>query len=396
MLRKYISSLLFLSGLLLCNFYAIAQSPDFNAKIAQSLQDYVEAENVSQVMVAVSLPKQNTMVFTNSQANLKKNHFPVASLSKTFTAALILKLSQQGKLNLNDTLGGYFPEYAKWGHVTITMLLNQTSGLPDYINTPNFFTDMAKHPEHLYTSQELLTLAYKMPIVFLPGQKWNYSNTNYLLLGLIAEKVSQKTLPTLFNEELFIPHKLSNTIYSSGYYPQSVQNHMMNGYFAAYPSTPTNMTWGQAAAGIVSTPDDLITWIKAIYIGKQTGFRQAIKNNRIDLNTGKMNNDINTPSYGMGVFTINTPYGLLWYTPGMASGYRNILAYFPCEGVFIVASINNGHTSMAISAKLLTLIMQNLLSNKTYQGQIIVYQKTTELPEYCKMQKPASISLPIF
>ena len=110
-----------------------------NTEMEESLQKYVHSENISQVLVAVSVPNQKTMLFTNSKASLNKSEFPIASITKTFTAALTLKLFQQGKLKLDNNLGQYFPQYPKWSNITVQMLLNQTSGLPDYINTPNFF-----------------------------------------------------------------------------------------------------------------------------------------------------------------------------------------------------------------------------------------------------------------
>lgn len=220
-------------------------------------------------------------MFSNSQANFKKIYFPIASITKTFTAALIVKLSDQGKLTLTNTIGQYFPQYPKWGQVTIEMLLNQTSGLPDYINTPNFFIKMAHNPNHLYSAEELLNLAYQMTITFNAGQGWGYSNTNYLLLGLIAEKVSGQDLADLYNQELFNPLKLSHTLYSNAYYPKSIQQKMMPGFFEQYHATPNNMTWGQGAAGIVSTPEDLITWTKEIYMGSLPQYLQRISNDSV-------------------------------------------------------------------------------------------------------------------
>ncbi len=367
-----------------------------NTEMEESLQKYVHSENISQVLVAVSVPNQKTMLFTNSKASLNKSEFPIASITKTFTAALTLKLFQQGKLKLDNNLGQYFPQYPKWSNITVQMLLNQTSGLPDYINTPNFFIKMAAHPRHLYSSQKLLEIAYNMKQNFVPGKGWAYSNTNYLLLGLIAEKSSGQSLSHLYNQYFFKPLQLNQTFYSAGYFPKDIETKMMPGFFAQYNATPTNMTWVQGAGGIVSTPDDLIIWAKEIYSEEIPQYFTMIKHYRMALSTGQATSDLNTPSNGFAVFSINTPYGIMWYTPGLASGYRNILAYFPCEGVFIVSSINNGNTQSTSTASLLNLMMNTISKNAVTRQAISHYQKTYSLPAYCQLPKPTTTTLPNF
>ncbi|CAN5316618.1 hypothetical protein BH09BAC6_BH09BAC6_09600 [soil metagenome] len=114
--------------------------------------------------------------------------FPICSITKQFTAAAILQLAEQGKLSLNDKLSAYFPGYPKGDSVTLHMLLNQTSGITDYTGLPGFY---AKHTLPL-TKDSVIALFKNQPYRFAPGTKWDYSNSNYFLLGYIIEKIAKQ------------------------------------------------------------------------------------------------------------------------------------------------------------------------------------------------------------
>ena len=116
--------------------------------------------------------------------------YQMGSTSKSFTTAVILKLEAAGKLSIDDTLGEWLPEYPAWGHVTIRRLLNMTSGIPDYAETEWMSRVWANEPTRALTLEELADAVYPSATNQLPVSKgYFYSNTNYALAGMIAERL---------------------------------------------------------------------------------------------------------------------------------------------------------------------------------------------------------------
>ena len=156
-------------------------------------------------------------------------HFRIASNTKTMTAAVILQLAQEGKLSLDDPVSKYVPGVPNGDNITIAELLKMRSGLYNYDDDPEFWAILDRDPTKVWTPAEVLAIAFKHPPNFPPGTGFEYTNTNYALLGLIAEKVDGKPLASCLQDRLFgplglkdtlLPASTSNTIpepYSHGY-----------------------------------------------------------------------------------------------------------------------------------------------------------------------------------
>ena len=384
--------LLLILGLTLFNIHAIANTPS----LATQLQTYANTIHASQIVVGIDTPNQNPLIFTNQNASLAKPYYAIGSITKTFTASLITQLVQRNQLSLNTPVGQFFPQYPNWQKVTVQMLLNQTSGLPDYIDTPNFFVTQAEHPNHLYSATELLNLAYALNPTFAPGKGWAYSNTNYVLLGLIAQNVTGKSLATLYQAQILNPTQLTQTLYATSYYPKNFQTQLMPGFFDTYPATPTHMTWLQGAGGMVSTTQDLLHWGQAIYQQQAFGYFAKAQQNRVSLSNGQPTKDLSLPTYGWGIFSINTPYGMMWYTPGLVSGYRSVLAYLPCQGILITTVVNQGDSKMSSSTDLIRLTLKNITQDPKLMSAIHTYQTQQTLPAYCSLPKAKQLRFPLF
>ena len=123
-------------------------------------------------------------------ANTNETKYRIGSVTKQFTAACILQLAEQGKLNLDDKLSKYIPDYPKGDSITTHMLLNHTSGIKNYTDLPEFW------PKAILplSTDSMIALFKNKPLDFSPGTNWNYSNSGYFLLGVIVEKVSGKKL----------------------------------------------------------------------------------------------------------------------------------------------------------------------------------------------------------
>src|SRR4030095_7494548 len=139
-------------------------------------------------------------------------HFRIASNTKTMTAAVIMLLAQEGKLSFDDSVSKYVPDVPNGDNITITELLNMRSGLYSYDDDPELWAVLERDPTKVWTPAEVLSIAFKQPPYFAPGTDFHYSNTNYALLGLIAEKIDGKPLAQLMHDRLFGPLGLKNTM----------------------------------------------------------------------------------------------------------------------------------------------------------------------------------------
>ena len=137
--------------------------------------------------------------------------FAAASVTKTFTAALVLRYVEQGLIRLDDPLARWLPDWPNAKKITIRMLLNHTSGIPDYFRNPKLDLALNKDKKRVWTSAEILEGYVPKGAVFPPGKGWSYSNTNYLLLGVVAAEVGGAPWEELVRRELVEPLGLDST-----------------------------------------------------------------------------------------------------------------------------------------------------------------------------------------
>lgn len=200
--------------------------------------------------------------------NQPDTKFRLGSITKQFTAMLVMQLVEQGKLRLNGKITDYLPEYPKktGDRITIHHLLTHTSGIPNYTALPNFMSQMSREP---YAPTDFLKKFFELDLEFDPGSKFNYSNSGYFLLGVIIEKVTGLPYEKVLQERILDPLNMKNTGYdhhstitvnrAAGY------QRSLKGYEnAAY----LDMSLPYAAGSLYSTVEDLYFWDQALYIDK--------------------------------------------------------------------------------------------------------------------------------
>ncbi len=177
--------------------------------------------------------------------------YRIGSLTKTFTAAAIVQLAQQGKLSLHDPAATYIASFP-WPHtITIEQLLTHQSGIPSYSDIET----LDRHRE--YTPGQLVGAAATQPLLFEPGTQWSYSNTNYVLLGMIVERVSGVPYPAYLQSAILTPLQLHATTYGDemsearGYARDTLNS----------PVAPSTISFGYAAAAMSSNVPDLLRWV---------------------------------------------------------------------------------------------------------------------------------------
>jgi D-alanyl-D-alanine carboxypeptidase len=288
--------------------------------------------------------------------------FQMGSTSKSFTVAVILQLEAAGKLSINDPLGKWLPEYRAWKDVTIRRLLNMTSGIPNYSKTEWISQVWAKEPMQALTLKELADAAYPSATNQLPVSKgYYYSNTNYVLAGMIAEKASGKSFRDLVHELVIKPHGLYATFYEASTYPESVIKRLSDGCFeneacAAYQphcketwNAPiigrdmrqVSVSWMQPAGGAVSSARDVDRWMRAVFGGKVVPPKQ--QKEWTELVSTKTGEPIATVSaddpsaFALGLaYKILGPLGAQWFYEGESLGYRTIYVWVADQDLITV------------------------------------------------------------
>ena len=291
-------------------------------------------------------------------------HFRIASNTKTMTGALIVLLAQDGKLKLSDPVSTYIPDVPDGENITVAQLLKMRSGIYGYTADPALAAAMDANPGKAWTPQEVLAIAFRHPPQFAPDASYEYSNTNYALLGLIAEKVGGRPLAQQFADRLFGPVGLTQTSlpaaddtsmpapYSHGYmyggsfyaladdpYPADMQAAAQAGTLQPVDYTKQNSSYATAAGGAISTADDLATWMKALVSGKvfNADYHQQWL-------TSLQPEDPAAPDgqkYGYGIsYQRFSPSAAMFYHGGELPGFNSFMGYDPDNDVALVIWTN--------------------------------------------------------
>lgn len=253
----------------------------------------------------------------------------IGSISKMFTATVIMKLSQENKISLSDKLSKYFDDVDD--RITIEHLGTMTSGIYDYASDKEFNKMLDSYPLKKWTPYELLNVARTHDLVFVPGSKWQYSNTNTVYLGLIAEMITGKSLEELYGKYIFNPLDLRNT-----YVPldSTIRNPHPNGYMIGknadnldnnlYNVTNMNPSWGWGCGEIISTVEDLNVFVR--YFINNILRRDTVVKTHIDM-----------IEYGFGFLVINKK----WFGHnGQIPGFQTIVLYSPESDLSLIVSTN--------------------------------------------------------
>lgn len=292
------------------------------------------------------------------------DHFRIASNTKTMTAALITLLAQDGKLRLSDPVSAYVTSVPDGEHITIAQLLKMRSGLYNFTNAPELAAAMDADPGKARTPQEMLDIAFKHPPNFAPDASYEYSNTNYVLLGLIAEKAGGRPLAQQFQDRLFAPLGLKGTAlpaaadtslpapYAHGYmyggsayalvdqpYPADMQAEARSGKLRPVDYTHQNPSYAGAAGAAVSTADDLATWIEALVTGEVLD--AAFQQQWLDSPQAEDPAAPDAQKYGYGIaFQRFGPNASMYYHGGELPGFNSFIGHDPDNDVTLVMWTN--------------------------------------------------------
>jgi CubicO group peptidase (beta-lactamase class C family) len=284
--------------------------------------------------------------------------FRLASVSKQFTAMLVLKQRDRGLLRLDDRVCPYLvPKYVKscpkaWSSITIKEVLDHTSGIPDISEMPDFFPKLAKPT----TTQEIIRRFVNKPLDFKPGTNWKYSNSGYILAGAIVEKVTHKPFGTALHDDITGPLNLTNTGYSNGNPPAGYAK----GYLTPGASAGTiNGSQANAAGGVYSTVDDLSRWDRAFganRVAPAATVKEALSTQARCPSGGCL--DSPSTGYGYGWLIDRLRGHRYVYHPGLLQGYHTSNGYLPDDDIAVAVLSNVQNTDVnGINRHLATLAL---------------------------------------
>jgi len=291
-------------------------------------------------------------------------HFRIASNTKTMTAAVIVQLAQEGRLDLDDPVSKYVSGVPDGDQITIADLLKMRSGLYNYTDAPEISASLDGDPTKVWTPDEVLTIAFKHSPYFPPGTAFHYDNTNYALLGLIAEEREHgKPLARVLQDRLFgplgmndtaLPASTSNTLpdpYSHGYiygsssfalvdqdYPPDIQAAARAGTLKPNDDTSQNPSYASAAGGVISTANDLVTWMQALVGGKvlNADYRRRWLDSLQPEDPSKPRGQ----QYGYGIAQLRFGPNAVYFHGGEMPGYNSFMGYDPANRVTLVVWTN--------------------------------------------------------
>lgn len=322
------------------------QAPEDTARMEQVIQSYVSA---NQFMGSVLVARNGSVMLSKGygSANLEwgipnapTTKFRLGSLTKQFTAAAILLLEERGKLSVNDPLKKHIPDApAAWDKVTIFHLLTHTSGIPSFTGFPDYGPTEAIPT----TPQKLVARFRDKPLEFQPGEKFNYSNSGYVLLGYLIEKIAGQSYASFVEQNLFGPLGMKDSGIDSN---AAIIPNRASGY-EPDPKGPKNagfvhMSIPFAAGALYSTTGDLLLWEQGLFSGR------LLKPESLKKMTAPFKGDY---AFGLGVHSVNG-HKVIDHGGGI-EGFNTHLAYYP-EGKIAVVVLGNlsGGAPSAIAGKL--------------------------------------------
>lgn len=254
-----------------CSHSAQTSNDEFEARVVEYLNAHFYQKTFNG---SVLIAKEGQILFSEGFGmadieldvpNTPKTKFRLGSITKQFTSMLIMQLQEKGLLNVNDRLTKYIPDYLDGDKITIHHLLTHTSGVPSFTGFPDYTKVMVQPLK----PEEIIALFKNKPLEFDPGTKYRYSNSGYILLGYILEKVSDKPYDLLLQENIFKPLGMTDSGYD---WNQMIVKNRASGYAmdkgelanASY----IDMHIPHAAGALYSTVEDLYKWDRALHTDK--------------------------------------------------------------------------------------------------------------------------------
>lgn len=276
--------------------------------------------------------------------NTEETVYQLQSITKPFTAILIMMLQEEGRLTVNDRACDYLDDCPEaWRAVTIQQLLTHTSGIPNYSRLDDWDETL---DSRTYWRGGVVSLVRDLPLEFAPGEGYRYNNSGYNLLGVIIERVSGKRLPDMYRDRILSPLGMSHTGFNTS---RLVTPNLATGYYSLgstfIESTPQTNSSSYGEAGLTSTVGDLLIWDQALYANRlisKASYEQMIAHTKNDYGFG----------WEMMTWSGRREIG----HAGSGHGFSNIVARFIDDGLTVIVLSNSDEASGNGTARALAAI----------------------------------------
>jgi D-alanyl-D-alanine carboxypeptidase len=280
----------------------------------------------------------------------RSDHMRIASVAKAFSGAVALSLVDRGLFELDDTLGELLPDSPPaWSQVTLAQLMQHTSGVPDYLKSNEFLADFSANPRRYFSPRELVDYVTDEPLAFAPGTEYRYSNTDNILIGLIAEATSGRPYANDLRQLVYRPLGLRQTSLPSDW---SIPRRFIHGYdepVADAPYEDFSQTFSASGAwasgGIVSTPVELNRFIRGYGGGELFGADVRRRQLRFVPGCGEPPGPGDCAA-GLAIYRYRTDCGTVFGHTGNFPGYTQFAATTRSGRESVVVSVNQAHAGL--------------------------------------------------
>ena len=311
---------------------------EMQASLEASMHDVLAQTGAPGVALAVSDPSNAlSWVGTAGLARIAgevpwqdTSPYPIGSVTKTFTAAWVIQLADEGVLSLDDPLDAWVDTPWRGQGVTLTHLLQHTSGIASY----NYVGDFDGSIEYAPTALVDWAALHEPALQFAPGTDFAYTNTGYVLLGMVGEAASGRALGDALDARFAQPLGLDATYLATSHPPDLVRGYRGEPLYDATDEGHPSAAW--AAGGLISTPADLVAWGTALFSG------QVVPADRLAQMTTPLILDGEEVGYGLGLFGgVDPDWGPSWGHTGGYSGQQTYLYYMEDPDRVVVAMVNS-------------------------------------------------------
>ncbi|MFI8910528.1 serine hydrolase domain-containing protein [Streptomyces sp. NPDC053513] len=346
--------------------------PELTARLDRAVEDVRKQAGIPGVAVGLWMPGRGSYVHATGVADkvtgepmTTDGFVRIGSETKTFTVTALLKLVDDHRIRLDDPVSRYIHGVPNGHRITLRHLAEMRSGLFPYTSDPDFIHDLLSDPQRSFTPEEALAYGFRHKNTFAPGAKFEYSNSNLVLLGLVVEKVSGRPLTAFLRERVLRPARLRHTFLPHGPefpepHPRGYTNQTLSG--AVVDSTDWNPSWAWAAGAMISDMHDLRRWAKILATGELLSPGTQAQRLRT-LPTGHPG-----LGYGLGIFDAN---GWIGHN-GSIPGYETVTVYLPERDATLVIMINTDSLSQGQepSTPLARAITSIVTPDHVYDGAV--------------------------
>ena len=377
MLSKKLNIILLL---LVCN---ILFSQNLNKTKLDSLFQILESKD--KYMGSIAISEKGKLIYTksigkddieNNKKSTINSKYRIGSISKMFTSALLFKAIEEKKLTLNQTIDKFYPLIENSKKITIGNLLNHRSGIHNFTND-SIYLEYNTLPK---TENQMLEIITKGKSDFEPNSKGEYSNSNYVILSYILEKIYNKTYKEILTSKITKPLSLNNTYFGGKTDIQNNENYSYSFTDKWKKESETDMSIPMGAGAIVSNPTDLVLFIEGLFSGKLISEESLEKMKTIE------------DKFGMGIFKIPFYDKTAFGHNGGIDGFHSVLSYFP-ESKLSVALLSNGmiYENNSIMIAVLSSYFDKKIELPTFGKDI----KTEDLDKYLGIYSSPSFPLSV-